>query len=134
LLLAAALSVFHAAQFGTGWNETSVYVVEMVLRGILIWCCLVGFLGFARRFLNRGGGLIRYASEAALPIYIIHLPVVVILGFYVITIQASVAAQYATISLGALVASLALYELAIRRYDAVRLLFGLKLIPKKAAL
>jgi fucose 4-O-acetylase-like acetyltransferase len=126
LLIAAGLAVFHAAQAQTGWNETAVYVVEMVLRGILIWFCQVGFLGLGRRFLNRGGRVIQYASKAALPVYIIHLPVVVIIGFYVLQVEAPPAAAYAALAVAALIASLALYEIAVRRWSAVRLLFGLK--------
>lgn len=126
LLIAISLSVVYVAQIQTGLNEVTFYIVEMILRGILIWCCLIGFLGFGKRFLNRGGKFIDYASEAALPVYIIHLPMVVIVGFYVIKFDLPIAAKYFAIVILSLISSVLLYEIAVRRFNFVRFFLGLK--------
>lgn len=126
LLISISLSVIYVAQLQTGLNEMTFYIVEMTLRGILIWCSLIGFLGFGKRFLNRGGKIIIYASEAALPVYIIHLPMVVIVGFYVIKFDLSIAAKYMVILILSLVSSILLYEIAVRRFNFVRFFLGLK--------
>jgi hypothetical protein len=126
LLIAVALSVVFAARIQTGLNEDTFYIVEMILRGISIWFCMIGFLGFGRRFLNRGGRFINYANEAALPVYIIHLPMVVMIGFYVIKFDLPIAVKYLAIIILPLVSSVLLYEIAVRRFNVVRFFFGLK--------
>jgi hypothetical protein len=126
LLIAVALSVVFAARIQTGLNEDTFYIVEMILRGISIWFCMIGFLGFGRRFLNRGGRFINYANEAALPVYIIHLPMVVMIGFYVTEFDLPIAVKYLAIIILPLVSSVLLYEIAVRRFNVVRFFFGLK--------
>jgi len=115
LLIAISLSVVYVAQIQTGLNEVTFYIVEMILRGICIWFCLIGFLGFGKRFLNRGGKFIKYASEAALPVYIIHLPMVSILGFYVIKFDLPIAVKYLAIIILSLISSVLLYPYCCMR-------------------
>lgn len=126
LLIAIYLSVVYVAQLQTGLNEVTFYIVKMILRGICIWFCLIGFLGFGKRFLYRGGKFIKYASEAALPIYIIHLPVISILGFYIVNFDLPIAIKYLAVVSLSLISSILLYEFVVRRFNFVRLLFGLK--------
>ena len=126
LLIAISLSLIYAGQIQTGLNEATSYIVEMILRGICIWFCLIGFLGFGKRFLNRGGDFIKYASEAALPVYIIHLPMVGILGFYVIKFDLPIAVKYLAIVILSLISSVLLYEIAVRRFNFVRFFLGMK--------
>ncbi len=126
LLIVIALSVVFAARIQTGLNEDIFYIVKMILTGISIWFCMIGFLGFGKRFLNRGGKFINYANEAALPVYIIHLPMVVIVGFYVIKFDLPIAAKYLAIVILSLISSVLLYEIAVRRFNVVRLFLGLK--------
>ena len=126
LLIAVALSVAFAAGIQTRLNEDTFYIVEMILRGISIWFCMIGFMGFGKRFLNRGGKLIKYANEAALPVYIIHLPMVVMIGFYVIKFDLPIAVKYLAMIILPLVSSVLLYEIAVRRFNAVRFFFGLR--------
>ena len=126
LLIAISLSIVHVARIQTGLNERTFYIVEMILRGICIWFCLIGFFGFGKRFLNQGGKLIKYASEAVLPVYIIHLPVVGLFGFYVIKFDLPVAVKYLAIVILSLISSVLLYEIAVRRFNFVRFFLGLK--------
>ena len=126
VLIAIFLSLVYVAQVPTGLNETTFYIIEMTLRGICIWFCLIGFLGFGKRFLNQGGKFIEYASEAALPVYIIHLPMVSIFGFYVIKYDLPIAAKYLAIVILSLISSVLLYEIAVRRFNFVRFFLGLK--------
>jgi hypothetical protein len=126
LLIVIALSVVFAARIQTGLNEDAFYIVEMILRGISIWFCMIGLLGFGKRFLNRGGKFIKYASEAALPVYILHLPMVAIIGFYVGKLDLPITAKYLAIIILSLISSVMLYEIAVRRFNFLRFFFGLK--------
>ena len=126
LLIVIALSVVFAARIQTGLNDDTFYFIEMMLRGIAIWFCMIGFLGFSRRYLDRGGRFIKYASEAALPVYILHLPVLGAIGFFVIKFDLPIVVEYIAILILSLIASVLLYEIAVKRYNFVRFFFGLK--------
>jgi hypothetical protein len=126
LLIAVSLSVVYVEQIQTELNEVTFYNIEMIMRGACIWFCLIGFLGFGKRFLNHGGKFINYASGAALPVYIIHLPMVVIIGFYVIKFDIPVAVKYFAIIILSLLLSVLLYEIAVRRFNFFRFFLGLK--------
>jgi len=118
--------VVFAAHLNTGFNQDTYYFVEMILRGISIWFCMIGFLGFGRRYLNRKGKFIQYASEAALPVYILHLPVLGMIGFYVIQFDLPLVIEYLAILVLSLIVSVLVYEIAVRRFNFVRFFFGLK--------
>ena len=126
LLIVTGLSVVFAAHLNTGFNQDTYYFVEMILRGISIWFCMIGFLGFGRRYLNRKGKFIQYASEAALPVYILHLPVLGMIGFYVIEFDLPLVIEYLAILVLSLIVSVLVYEIAVKRFNFVRFFFGLK--------
>lgn len=67
-----------------------------------------------------------YANEAVLPFYMLHETIVVAVGFRVVRWQASMLVKYGVISLASLIATLAVYELLIRRNRVGRFLFGMR--------
>src|SRR4030067_29581 len=88
-------------------------------------------LGYGRQFLNVNNRVLRYATEAAYPFYILHQTVIVAIGFYVLKWGLPVPAAFTFIALASLVASLALYDLLVKRVGALRFLFGMKQVPTR---
>jgi hypothetical protein len=74
----------------------------------------------------RAGQVGGYLSEAVLPIYVLHQPVLVALAFAVLSWPVHPVLKYLAIGLGTLVAVVAAYELLIRRTRPTRLLFGVR--------
>jgi len=68
---------------------------------------------------------LRYASEAAMPFYLLHMTFSVLTGYFVIQLDAPVAFKYPLILLVATSLTLVAYEL-VRRWNVTRLLFGMK--------
>lgn len=97
-----------------------------LLRGVLCWSCLVAILGFGSRHLRFSNRFLQYANEAALPFYILHQTIILAIGFRVIRLNAPLWVEYLIIVTGSFAATMALYELLIRRINALRFLFGLK--------
>jgi len=64
------------------------------------------------------------------PFYVLHYPVLPTIAFYVVQWQAGVTVKMLAVFTGSLVATLAIYELVIRRIGPLRTLFGMKLWPK----
>jgi glucans biosynthesis protein C len=73
--------------------------------------------------------LLRYAGELVLPFYVLHQPVIVLVGYVVVRTGLAPWAKYGLILSLCLPLIVALYELLVRRFPPLRLLFGLKPLP-----
>jgi glucans biosynthesis protein C len=69
---------------------------------------------------------IGYANQAVLPVYVLHQTVIVVIGFYVVQWVVPTLVKYLVISFAALVATLVLYDVGVRRTAVTRVLFGMK--------
>jgi hypothetical protein len=77
--------------------------------------------------------IMRYASEAQLPIYVLHQTIIVAIGFFVVTWGLDWPLKYLVIALATLVATLGLYDVLVRRTQLTRFLFGMKPLRKERA-
>jgi hypothetical protein len=93
------------------------------------WMLTLAVLGLGRRFLNRTSNLLRYASEAAMPFYLLHMTFSVITGYFVVQLNQPVWIKYPMIVLIATGLTIIAYEF-IRRWNITRWLFGMKAIDK----
>jgi glucan biosynthesis protein C len=110
-----------------GWKlSLPAYALLMTAGGLLIWSCLLAFFGFAERHWNVNRPLLAYANEAVLPFYILHQPVILLIGFYVVQMRLPIAIKYLLICPSSFLITLGLYEYGVRRWDPIRRLFGLK--------
>jgi uncharacterized protein (DUF2147 family)/fucose 4-O-acetylase-like acetyltransferase len=114
VLLAAVLGAFQS---------TPVVRSGSAVAG---WCFVVALLGFARARVRRSGPRQRYLAESAFPIYVLHQPVVVVLGAGVVTLPLGVAPKFALLLTGSVAATLALYHFGVRPFAPTRLLLGMK--------
>jgi glucan biosynthesis protein C len=69
--------------------------------------------------------VLKYASSANMPVYILHQTVIIMLGYFIIQLDMPVGAKYAEIVFATFCISLALYEV-IKRTAVTRFLFGMK--------
>ena len=78
------------------------YILMMVLKVVGEWCWLIMFLGYTRQYLSTADGkVIRYLSNIALPFYILHQTIVLIIGFYVVQTTFPIVVKYLIINLTA---------------------------------
>jgi peptidoglycan/LPS O-acetylase OafA/YrhL len=110
------------------------YILYQLFRGFDSWFWVVALLGLGRRYLNFNTKLLQYASVASYPFYLLHQTVLVTIGFYVVRLSAGMMEKFGVISTTSLIATIALYELLIRRNNVARFLFGLKPICSKQVL
>ncbi|WP_066361003.1 acyltransferase family protein [Herbidospora mongoliensis] len=98
-------------------------IVVRALYGAASWCICVAILGFLdRRAWTEKGG---YLATAALFVYIVHQPVVVVAAYYVVRWNAPILVKYAAIVAVSFAVTLAAYEI-LRRVPYVRALFGVR--------
>ncbi len=114
-------------------SYTPGYVLYQLLRSIVAWSWMIYALYFGMRLLNFRNKVIDYTNEAVLPFYWLHHPVIVVIAFYTIPLDINLGIKFLIVSTAALVATLVLYDLLIRRWNGTRWLFGMKpLMPRQS--
>ena len=129
LLVALVLALPRISGILEADPSFTVYFLGILLIGLFAWSCILALLGYGTRYLARNHRVLAYANEAVLPFYILHQPLVLLLGYYIIPLPLSILAKYLLIAPSALLLTLGLYEFAVRRVNLLRYLFGLK--PRK---
>ena len=107
-------------------NFSVGYVLYQLLRSIFTWSWMVFALYFGMRFLNFSNRIIDYCNEAVLPFYILHYPVIVVIAFFTFSWDINMGVKFLIVTTAALITTLVLYDLFIRRINVSRWLFGMK--------
>jgi glucan biosynthesis protein C len=103
------------------------FFVGQAARGLLAWCLIVVLFGLFYPLRQRNTPFLHHTSEMALPFYILHQPVIVLISYYlVLPTRLLPFAKYALIIVTCLPVVVAIYELLVRRTTVLRVLFGLK--------
>lgn len=97
------------------WQSTSFDFVQAANT----WLWVLGLIGVAGRFLRFENRLLRYANEAAYPVYVLHQTVIVAVGYFVIRWDPGIAARYATVLLVSIAITLLLYEVGVNEGNAL---------------
>ena len=90
------------------------------------WMWLLTLIGFAMQHLNFRTRFTDYANEGVLPFYILHQPVLLTVGLFVIPLSLPAALKWAIIMPISFAIVMVLYEFVVRRLNVVRILFGMK--------
>jgi peptidoglycan/LPS O-acetylase OafA/YrhL len=108
--------------FGT-WQ----FVIGSTIWCLCAWCWILAVLGFGFEHLNQNKPFLRYANEAVLPFYILHQPVIVALAFFVVRWTIPDWFKFLVILSASFGIVMVIYEFMVRRFNPVRILFGMKL-------
>ncbi|MFC1512033.1 acyltransferase family protein [Candidatus Latescibacterota bacterium] len=104
---------------------------EAVIRVSISGSIIIVLLGFGRRFLDGEPRYLNILNEAVLPFYILHQFVIIIVGYFVVQTSLSILLKFIVISALSLSVILSLFIFAIRPFNTVRFLFGMKLRKKE---
>jgi len=106
----------------TMWEVLSIFVA---------WTCGITALGFAKHYLNRDSKFRKLANEAIYPFYLLHQPVIVVVGYFIIQWDISVLMKVLLITSASLGVTIAIYWLLIRPVNIMRVVFGMKRLRKE---
>lgn len=126
VLLIVAHEIVVAALGAQPASEPVVLAAVRLLRGLITWSLIVSALGFATYYFSSGTRRIRYLNEACVPVYVLHMPILTALGFFVVQLNAPLLAKYLLLVILTAGLTFALYEGLVRRIPALRVAFGLK--------
>lgn len=111
-------------------SEAPIRTVRYALIWAVImlngWCWSTFMLSVGMRSLDFTNQRLEYAQAAALPFFLLHQPVIIVIAFYVVQWNAGVPIKLPVVVVSSFIVSLALYELVIRRVGFLRTLFGMK--------
>ena len=111
---------------------TAQYTLFYSLYGLWAWCWVLAILGFGMKHLNFSTPVLQHANEAVLPFYILHQPVLLCVGYFVVQWAIPDLLKWVIILPTSFVIIVALYEFLVRRFNVMRVLFGMKPLKQAA--
>src|SRR3989304_3948396 len=128
IVMATLFSLLMA--FGEPPSGTLLSALGRALWGLWSWSWVLTILGFGMKRLNFNKPILSYANEAVLPFYILHQPVLLSVGYFVVQWAIPAALKFAIIDILSFAIIMALYEFIVRRVNFLRILFGMRMIVK----
>jgi peptidoglycan/LPS O-acetylase OafA/YrhL len=101
-------------------------IMDAYLNAFVPWFFILAVFSYGRRFLNYSNRFLKYFSEGAYPIYILHNTIIIIIAFFVVQWNLSVASKYLIILALAVTGTFLAYDILVRRTNITRFLFGMK--------
>jgi len=114
-------------------EQAPATLIEFVLWGLIAacsWCWTAFMLFIGMRYLNRDSRVLRYGQATLLPFFVVHQPAILAVAYFVVQWQAGITIKLFAILFGAFALSIGIVELVIKRVGFLRLLFGMKDLPK----
>lgn len=90
------------------------------------WTWLMFFLGIGKTFLNFNNKWLKSFNQAIMPFYMLQQTIILIIGYQVVQWAIGIPLKYSIISCTSLVAIVGIYYLLIRKFNWLRVLFGMK--------
>jgi len=118
-----ALSIDFDPFHPTGTIPEIVLWIVISING---WCWSTFMLYIGMRYLNFSNRWLEYGTEAVLPFFVLHQPVIMAVAFFVVQWNAGIPVKLVAVVAGSFVVTMTIYELAIRRIGPLRRLFGMK--------
>jgi hypothetical protein len=131
----AMLSGAYAKGYLSDWLNhpayTWDYLLYQVVASVNTWAWVLAILGLGMRLLNFSNAVLEYAGERVLPFYILHQTVMFSIAFVVVQYSLGVFWKFLIITIGSFLTTLTIYELALRRSNGLRILFGMRSLSRR---
>jgi peptidoglycan/LPS O-acetylase OafA/YrhL len=123
-----ALYTLMAFAWGFGnYPDISLPQAAMAcVRDFALLLTLTAILGYGNKRLNRSAKALPYMNRAAFPVYILHQTALVVVAYFAVRWALPVALKFTLITALSFAATLAIYEVIVRRFGAARVLLGVK--------
>jgi len=119
LLLATSLYVYRLFQI-----QMQVPNFQLAIESNF-W--IFSVFAFAYKYLNHPSKILNYLSQAAYPVYIVHMMVLYSASYFIFPINIPVQLKFLIVLFVTFIGSFTFYEILIRRIKYIRPLFGLKI-------
>lgn len=93
---------------------------------------LFAIFGYGKHYLNFNNAFLKYCNEGVYPFYILHQTITVILAYYIVQWNMNLWIKLFMTTGGTVIFTLVIYHFAIRPFNFIRPLFGLKQIRNES--
>jgi hypothetical protein len=107
-------------------NLLAVNILREVTALLMSWLISLAILGYGKKYLNKDHRLRKAFNEAIYPFYLIHQPVILVVGYWVLAISTGVLTKAILLIIWSLVICAILYIGIITRTRYLAGCFGLK--------
>jgi len=112
--------------FSTTAHIELVWAIWFIVSALAGWTTILAVIGYAQRYLNHPKPILKQLNEAIYPFYILHQTIIVVLAYYIVSWEVSLALKLVALLAGSFVAIVAIYRLLIYPFTPIRILFGMK--------
>ncbi len=113
-------------------NDTLRHYLYVVFSISLAWSCGLAAIGYSRIYFNKDHKLRKVLNEAIYPFYILHQPALIFIGYVVLQWDIAYGLQALLITVFSLVSIIITYWFIIKKFNVLRIAFGMKKkAPKK---
>jgi peptidoglycan/LPS O-acetylase OafA/YrhL len=110
------------------------YPLDLDYSDPMAYMTIFAMLGFGMQHLNVNAPSLGRLNEAVLPFYILHQPVLVSVGYFVVRWQIPDLYKWLLIVIVSFAVIVGLFEWVVRRSNLMRFLFGMKMLAEAVPL
>lgn len=103
-----------------------IFVLYQIIWSVSSWSAVVFMLSTGAKYLNFNHKLLACSNEAVLPFYLLHQPIILAVGFFVIQWNMDILPKFVIITTISFPLILILYRLLVWPFKPIRLLFGMR--------
>jgi len=133
-LYLAEAAIATAVMFSSPYlfvDESTADLAWGISAIFLAWSCGLAAIGYAKQYLNRDTLFRKVANEAIYPFYLLHQPVILIMGFFLNKVGIPDLARFILLTSSSLVITCVLYVYLVRPFNFTRVIFGMKPVSRK---
>ncbi len=123
----AILLLLGPAGFVNAWERHPAFspgfALYQLLRSLNTWAWVLFAIGMGRRYLNFHNRRLQYSSEAVLPFYILHHPIIIMFTVVLAAWHPIVLEKFLVLGAASFLVTLGIYELIIRRNSPFTMAF-----------
>lgn len=114
---------FMAGVFSSGdWLS----ILLALVKALNCWSWLLVIIAVGDRYLSVSNKWLKYGNQASMPFYVLHQPIIVMLGFLVADVSWSIPIKLIFLIVAAFLIIIVLYQFLIVKISILRILFGMK--------
>ncbi|MGR3765794.1 acyltransferase family protein [Rossellomorea sp. NS-SX7] len=137
-LFAGAMSVLGTTSYiiwvmlyGFPVDVSLSWAIFMMIRVSLVWNMIFFILYLGGKYLSFSNKILNYTSEASMPFYVLHQPIIILLGFIIYNLEWPLHVKLIFLVTIAITIIGCLHHFLIRRFNFLRILFGLKELKRE---